>query len=151
MLVLKCVGVSCVVGSGREAAAKSKAKYTYCEHGRVRGLVVCRQCCESALKMTRQCVEVQKKAKRLPVNAKVSCEHSVERRRRKICRGSWIQCGHGTNKVNCRECDGRRSVPGMLRGDPAAVLGAVQGMQGRDQGARGRLEGARSQRAGLGV
>ena len=84
--------------------------YTYCPHGRVKELVVCRQCCEVALARTYECVSLDKKAKKARskfTDAKVPCEHSVEKRRCKICKGSWI-CAHGKNKVYCRACDGRR-------------------------------------------
>lgn len=85
-------------------------EFTYCPHGRVRELVVCRLCCESALCQTRECVELDRKAKRARAaisDATVPCEHSSEKRRCKICKGSWI-CAHGLNKVYCADCDGRR-------------------------------------------
>lgn len=90
-------------------------EYTYCEHGRVRELVVCRKCCEAALMMTLECVQAQKKAKakRALLESKVPCEHSVEKRRCKICVGAWI-CRHGLNKVYCKECDGRRLCQGCF-------------------------------------
>jgi len=83
-----------------------KRVYTYCPHGRVKELVVCRQCCEVALALTYECVTMDKKAKKR-LGTKIPCEHGCEKRRCKICVGSWI-CKHGKNKVYCAECDGRR-------------------------------------------
>lgn len=88
-------------------AGMSAKEYTYCEHGRVKELVVCRQCCEAALSQTWECVAPDKKAKKKSVGGKIPCEHQAERRRCKVCVGSWI-CAHGKNKTFCRECDGRR-------------------------------------------
>ena len=86
-------------------------EYTFCEHGRVRELVVCQLCCEKGLALTRECLELERKAKKrarfVSSDAKIPCEHSSEKRRCKVCRGSWI-CVHGKNKVYCAECDGRR-------------------------------------------
>jgi hypothetical protein len=39
--------------------------------------------------------------------AHVPCEHSSEKRRCRVCKGSWV-CVHGIQKVYCQECDGRR-------------------------------------------
>jgi hypothetical protein len=131
----------------------SKPEYTYCEHGRVRELVVCRQCCESALKMTLQCVEVQKKAKRALVDARVPCEHCSERRRCKICKGAWI-CAHGLNKVYCRECDGRRLCQGChgttLPRCWELCKECKSAIKEREAASRERKR-ARCERAGLGV
>jgi hypothetical protein len=85
-------------------------KYTTCPHGRLKELVVCRQCCEAAMTQAFACVSVDqaaKKARSRCAPSKLPCEHSSEKRRCKICVGSWV-CAHGKNKVFCGECDGRR-------------------------------------------
>ena len=86
----------------------SKA-YTFCRHGLIRQLVFCRRClAEDKSELTRL-LQVDPRAfkGKAPGVAKFSCEHSLERRKCKICLGSHI-CVHGKNKVYCRECDGRR-------------------------------------------
>ena len=85
-------------------------EYTFCPHGRVRELVVCRQCCEATLSQTWECVNAAKRAMQEEsryASGKLPCEHHAEKRRCKICVGRWI-CEHGKNKVFCRDCDGRR-------------------------------------------
>jgi len=106
-----------------------KRVYTYCPHGRVKELVVCRQCCEVALALTYECVTMDKKAKKR-LGTKIPCEHGGERRRCKICVGSWI-CKHGKNKVYCAECDGHRLLASRARRDPAALLRDVQEVQAK--------------------
>lgn len=94
-------------GSQQQAKPRS---FTFCVHGRVKELVICRECCEGALKQTLVCVRGQGGPERRRLylrESTVPCEHCAEKRRCRICKGSWI-CAHGLNKVYCKECDGRR-------------------------------------------
>ena len=79
---------------------------TLCPHGKIRSLVPCMECWEEVMKQTYGCVRRHRVALK-STNNNLPCEHCCERRRCKICKGSWI-CTHGKNKVYCRECDGRR-------------------------------------------
>lgn len=77
-----------------------------CGHGRVRELEPCRDCWEAVMKMAWAQSREQKRLE-WATGAQERCAHGSERRRCRVCRGSWV-CMHGLHKVYCRECDGRR-------------------------------------------
>lgn len=88
----------------------TQVQFTLCPHGLVRELVVCRACLEdpppgdASFQVLKGSLVVTRK---LPRITQIPCEHSSERRRCKVCKGSCI-CVHDKNKVFCKVCDGRR-------------------------------------------
>jgi len=92
-------------GSQNESEQKSAPR---CPHGKLRHLEKCLECWESMLKESRRLlVKCRAEGKRRRNDACIPCEHCAEKRRCKVCKGSWI-CSHGHNKVYCKACDGRR-------------------------------------------
>lgn len=92
----------------RESAAAAAGGAARCPHGRVRSLERCVDCWASLLKESRRIVarcKADRRGRRLETC--VPCEHCAEKRRCRVCKGSWV-CVHDKNKVYCKVCDGRR-------------------------------------------
>jgi hypothetical protein len=77
-----------------------------CPHGKVRELEPCLLCWESFM-LSVKCHSTTVNRLKQTQYAHVPCEHSSEKRRCRVCKGSWV-CVHGIQKVYCQECDGRR-------------------------------------------
>ena len=84
-----------------------------CPHGKVKGFDSCADCFESLLRGSCKSVKLIARQK-VTLNSNIPCEHFAEKRRCRICKGSWI-CLHGVNKVYCAYCDGRRMCQVCLR------------------------------------
>ena len=86
-------------------AISKSAPRSACPHGKTPGLEACVECWASMLQGSDRSAKLPRGFK--CADGKVPCEHFTEKRRCKICKGSWI-CTHGLNKVYCASCDGRR-------------------------------------------
>ena len=90
-----------------EGSAEFSGKNNECPHGIVRHLAPCLDCWEALLKGSSRLAKGETKKAIAKTGVAMQCMHMSERRRCKICKGSWI-CDHGMNKVYCKYCDGRR-------------------------------------------
>ncbi len=98
----------CAERRDMEGQLASEVPGVRCPHGKVRHLEKCQACWESVLKESKRIVrKCKEEGKRKRMETCLPCEHCAEKRRCKVCKGSWI-CVHDLNKVYCRECDGRR-------------------------------------------